>query len=288
MISIKIKESDFTISIGTEAILKTIISHSQNRIKKNVFLINVLTLIRNCMIMESKDNPLSDSKIIDNVRKEMTMVAEYISHYDPSSAESKYLIFYIHKDLFPMIPAERLRGNESLVRLRKLSDMLIKSSPGMKPNELVKGGTNDNLSIFEIITVHQFPHVVLESLIKRRLDVKTGYRLFMVSNIPFDYFLFERFMELSVIDSMTGNIWDKNHLSKKVFGVDDLPFNRFTYGVFGDKVILKTSLRNQKKILEEIRSTKKLSLMTSFELETAITKILKAHGESIKFTVKIP
>ena len=98
-----------------------------------------------------------------------------------------------------------------------------------------------------------WPHIELlkdlhETKINNQPITDLQYRkVLLISHIPLDFDLYTRFAEFTLLESYTGSLKSVKQFGKKVFNNENIPFNKYTHLLFGDKWYLKSPLSRKDK-----------------------------------------
>ena len=98
-----------------------------------------------------------------------------------------------------------------------------------------------------------WPHIELlkdlnETKINGQPITDLKYRkVLLISHIPLDFDLYTRFAEFTLLESYTGSLKSVKQFGKKVFNDENIPFNKYTHLLFGDKWYLKSLLSRKEK-----------------------------------------
>jgi len=252
------------VSYGTLGVLNTIVkqSYESKVTKKNIFLVNVGTVVRNCI-----DKTISDKAIIEKVNFDLTHIRACLAKYDDKTPDSA--VFYYHQNLMQAIP-EIQRRKETDVRKRVSSIVRsIAVSEGLKPNRLKKITDQDTTSIYGLDVTNGFAYQQFRKLLSSGTRLGNPNRVWMFTHCPIDYFLSDSIPLLEIVESHTGRVFGSKGFAKKVFKKDKegkIPFNRITYKLFGDKEFVKPLVRNVPKALATLKG---VNLRTKTEGEIA-------------------
>lgn len=225
------------VSYGVAPILNTFTTLSAKTIrpKWNLFLINVETLIRN----RDRDIQLSNKELAESVLNDMQVLAQYISSFNRNNTsynhKRNYAIFF-YLPHYDGIPEQYLRksfpkGTEHRWEVRdEMEEMLQKQT--------VQNAI-DNTRIY-YVTVgskknHTWPHKDLLKDIMTNEENSQYSSVLMISHVPVDFHLYKYFKEFTILESYTGAMKQKKDLGKKVFHDNNIPFNKYTHLLLGDK-----------------------------------------------------
>lgn len=225
------------VSHGVAPILNTFTTLSSKTVrpKWNLYLINVETLIRN----RDRDIQLSIKELAESVMNDMQVLAQYISSFNRHNTsynhKQNYAIFF-YTPHYEGIPEKYLRkslpkGTDRRWKIRdEIEDILKRQS--------VQNAI-DNTRIY-YVTVgsekhHTWPHKDLLKDIMANEENPQYSSVLMISHVPLDFHLYKYFKEFTLLESYTGATKQKKDLGKKVFKDNNIPFNKYTHLLLGDK-----------------------------------------------------
>lgn len=260
-----ISDLETVMSYGSLGVVDCIVRRINDNpnIKKNVILINGLTIIRNCF---NDHKEYSANKLMEAVALDFDKLKHAIEMY--AGNQKMIVVVYFHPNIYKLIPEQY---QKSLTDFRKMVyhvATLITNSDHLQPNIPKKMLDSDNITFYAVRVTGSFAYRVLSRLLHSLKGLAP--KIWMVSHQPVDFFLIEEFPHLEVILSHTGKILQRKDLSKKVFGDETIPFNRITYKLFGDKDLIKAVIRNRPKALDQLKGVN-LKLRTEREI-TMIAK----------------
>jgi hypothetical protein len=248
------------VSYGTLGILEqfAIQSNTPDNLKKNCLLVNGNTIIRNCH--EPGANNQSTFKPIGF---DFEQLRTYFEMY--AGNNQSVVLFYFHPTFNSMIP-EHARKKETAKRT-ELTRMfeLVAHEEHLRPNYIDKIGAVDNVDYYGLVSSGIFSYRTIINRFLANFPLKVTPKIWLISHCPIDYFLFERYPDIEIISSHTGKILTKQDLSNKVFKDPNIPFNRITYKLFGDKDFIKAVCRNKPKAMEQLKGVN-LKLKTEKEI----------------------
>ena len=225
------------------------LAHTKDRIPWTLYLVNVETLIR-----DRKDKIMIDSKMVDDVITDMTVMSQYIDSYNsmviPKNSNVRALIcFYMNH--YECLPPEHMRdklpkGTEDRWRIRNLVENKLK--------EGTFSTTYEDTDILFFISKDKvgYPHKELASDLLKQFSGIQYRKTLMISHVPLDFHLYRIFNEFTILESYTGALKTQKALGKKVFQDESIPFNKYTHLLLGDKWYLKQLVDNKtKKLIKE-------------------------------------
>lgn len=257
------------ISYGTLGLLQCLVKRANDpasSTSRDIILVNGGTIIRNCY-----DNDSSDKVLIEKVNQDFKMLYSTIDSY---TSHQSIILTYFHPDINKLIP-EALRRKETPLRLG-ISNLIDKMSRDEQliPNKLVCFSKGDHMSLYGLRVSQNFAYRLVGSMLHNLMlklqqnPLNKITRISMVTHCPIDYFLMENF-PVKIILSHTGKILKKRDISFKVFKDENIPFNRTTYKLFGDKDFIKGSLKNRPKFIKMLKQNN-INLKLKTEREIAL------------------
>ena len=231
------------ISYGCLGQLNTIVQHSNDppHTKCNVLLVNISSMIRN----NFEDN-VRDHIIAELVRKDLIQLR---NHYNAYATEKSHLIFYFAPNIRKQIPEfAQKKLTPKRAGIDRLTKMLA-DGEGLKSNHLMDMGGGTNVTYYGIRIDSGLPYAALSKLINSSLPIQSA-KVWLISHCPLDYFLFESFPQMKLLESHTGRLIGKRELAEKTFKDGSLPFNRTMLKLMGDKDYVHATLRNKPKAME--------------------------------------
>jgi len=233
------------VSYGTLGILHSLAMRMNDNIntKKNYLLINGGTIVRNCYSSNK-----SDKEILEAIALDFSQLRHYFETY---VSEPGYMLVYFQPGIAKLIP-EDFRRSETKPRLEvERLTRIVAASESLKPNVVTKFGENENVTHYGLFVSGIFAY---RAISREMLSAKLPRvpKMWMVSHCPIDYFLLDNYPNSEIKLSHTGKILQKKDISEKVFKDDEIPFNRTTYKLFGDKEFIRGACRNRPKALEKL------------------------------------
>jgi len=274
----RIQNLENVVSYGTLGILNTLVKTASDPdgIKRNVFLINMATVVRNCYDKSSNRN-----HILNNVSVDIQHLKQYINQYNPN--QHVIIIIYYHPSLRKAIPDDaRKADTPSRLSQDELLDYIARTEhfSGNRLGEIQpKSGNADEYCLY---VSSGYAYRQLYNILRTGLPLRSMQRVWMLTHSPVDFFIAEKMPAIEVLESHTGRTFDRNGFSKKVFKDPSIPFNRVTLKLFGDKDLIKAQIRKTKKTREILA---KVNLRTKTEkeiLSIAKTK-LGVNPKSLKW-----
>ena len=236
--------------IGVSSMLNKIQYLAMQRIRPvwDLFLVNIETIVR--------DQAKSDNveELVNQVIVDCQTLVQYFEAYCTNSAVMCYKVtplicFYFghYKNIPQAYLKEKLpKGTEERIMIAQ--QVMEK----LRTNVLQSNG----IPIFvyeEGLEKGTWPHIELlkdlhETKINNQPITDLQYRkVLLISHIPLDFDLYTRFAEFTLLESYTGNLKSVRQFGKKVFNNENIPFNKYTHLLFGDKWYLKSPLSRKDK-----------------------------------------
>lgn len=257
------------IAHGLAPVLNTIsnLIKSRRAPKWSLFLVNFETLIRNRMSERDTATPvvdgaLSDARIFANYLIALSEVCQKVI--------KPIIAFYIPN--YKNIPNRYLRlilpahTEERWEYLAQLKDRLVQEWD-------IK---DDNVNVLLVEQdVNKKPW--LPKALVQDIDSAGGHAVryrdtLMFSHMPVDYHLMRRVPHWNLIESYTGNIKKPSEISMKMFGIPNMPFNKYTHVLFGDKYLLRAAAAPKiRKEMKERAAREHWELLT----DPAVLKIIQ-------------
>jgi hypothetical protein len=249
------------VSYGTLGILETLVHHfnDQPHLNRKILLVNGDTIIRNCY---HKDLPVNT--IYDKISFDFEKLIYYYRQY----VNEGIVIIYFHPGIYGFIPQHL---QKKLTPLRENLTTLSNGVISLNSVEFNKVRTlsDESVKVVALAVKGKFSY---KSLLEQFRSLFLSNKIWMISHCPIDYFLFQSF-DIELINSHTGIIITKKDLGKKVFGESNVPFNKTSLMLFGDKEFIRPLCRNKPKALLELKSNN-IHLRTERELaQLAVTKL---------------
>lgn len=232
------------VSYGIAPILGAISDISRKHIRKvwELYIINIETLIR-----DRRDNASTPEQTARNVITDCTVLSQYIATYNnlirsPTTKFNPVICFYIPqyenmdrkylRDKFPKGTEERwavrdrvseIIANEGFIESFEGTDIIFSVEDGKK----------------------EWCHKsLLKSLASKYNNIPFRPTL-LVSHVCSDFHLYRVFKDFTLLESYTGAFKYPYDFGKKVFGDENVPFNKYTHLLLGDKWYIKLQLDNK-------------------------------------------
>jgi hypothetical protein len=252
------------INLGTSKVLDTLI---QCNFKYNIFLVNLWTIVRNCI--DKQENNDIFNKVFQNCES-LIQYFTYIEPNDDNLYHDTYILFYI-PDTYFIQPGFKQLPTSVLYKTFQYAEELYNILENtFKADQF----SNRTLYIeywkfawthttYKNIAVRLYEKLVSVRDIIGSLDDPYNYiKILMLSNISLDWLLaFEsKFADINFIESFTGKINHIQDLSKKLIHPKFkkkfpeihkyIPFTDITHTLFGDHVIVTglLSLKQQEQL----------------------------------------
>lgn len=259
-----------TASYGTSPILNTLKELSAKgrfRPQWNLFLINVDTLIRN-----NYQKSLGIAAIEAGVKRDVEQLVLYINAYvsaDRSSVSSKPVVcLYLphYEDIPATYRKPNLPGNYDLHI--KLRNRLVKVLPKRSWDS-----QHIQIDVVYIDAPGPWPHnTVISDLSKKYPDIYHRDTA-IITHAYLDYHIAKAIPEITLLESFTGKTKVYKEFIKKVILHDEVPFNKYTHLLFGDKLFLKSQLqRGVKATVLRTAKSEKWILLSDINIAESIIR----------------
>lgn len=221
------------ISYGSLGVLDTLAqqSNESSTTKRNVMLLNIATVVRNII-----NQKIDEKHFLQAVDFEISQYRQFFNNYAP---EKSHCVFYYQSDVYDCIPEHARRTMTATRELMLKYALKVVQNEGLRMNICSNLGKQDNVNYWGIWMTKKFAFHHLRDLMR---DISFVPKIWMVSHCPIDYFLSD-VLPVSIIDSHTGKVTEKKDLGMKVFKDPDIPFNRTTLKLFGDKEFIAPLVR---------------------------------------------
>lgn len=260
------------VSYGISPILSTLsdLSTRPGRQTWNLYLINVETLIR-----DRKERDASLKAMAQGVITDCTVLAQYISAYNRYTAANDkgpnpVVCFYLsHYEDIPRIYLRNKlpKGTEERWRVRNIIEGILKTDGFPERFE----DTDIRFAVPEYRDGRRWPHRELLTDLSHTFDGIRYRKTLMVSHVPLDFHLYRVFSEFSILESYTGAIKQVKQFGKKVFGDNDIPFNKYTHLLLGDRWYLEPQIKGTaRRKLKEIAQKEHWALLPEKAVAEAI------------------
>lgn len=235
------------VSYGVAAILNSIadLAYSQKKNYWTLYLVNVETLIR-----DRKNNEQDVDKIARNVIIDCTVLAQYLAAYVKSMSTPRMKVeatvcFYMNK--YENIPTTYIKdklpkGTEIRWKIRdRVYEIITK--------EGYISNYDDVTVTFSLsgLKKNTWPHRDFVKDLIRGISGVQFKKTLMISHVPLDFHLYKVFNDFTILESYTGKFKTHKDFGSKVFGDSNIPFNKYTHLLLGDKWYLKSLLDNKTK-----------------------------------------
>ncbi len=264
---------DYRYSIGNTPMVDTLLKIFEHpKCKVDTVTFNISTLLRN-----TYDPDLRMEEWVTATYSEIRdIVSELKQVMEASVTNPKILLYYV--DYSGLIP-DALKRPLNVSRLK-----MEKGMKGLVPL-LNKAGYGKPGESSDTINLKYGPKRAnpadLSRMIKR-FDNKRNTCL--ISHIPLDYHIHRYIKNLKLVYSYTGQVVTPDKFGIKIFGNEEVPFNRHTHAVLGDKVTFRSTLKPKlKRELLNIATKDKWRLQP----ESGILRSMKNHQYIPPFTICI-
>jgi len=245
--------------MGTYKILEMLSGMSNKRVPTwDVMLVNVLTLIRNNLGKNTRDDEVA-KWTYDDIDNIVSAYANHNANQSKPADHPHFVVYFPNYEALPML--HRRKPNATTVRLYKIMEEIIKKHHP----RTIKGPQKDqSVSGVECYVTHAgdkytYPHQVLSTFImktlqQQRLSISRLFgvvdcRVGMISHCPIDLHMSRYLKKFSLIESFTGEVKSLDSFGTKIFKKDFLPFNSVTHLLFGDSVQIEPMAKNKTKAL---------------------------------------
>ena len=237
----------------------------------NIIAINIQTIIRSLLVIEQ--NQIDITKLINLLRQVIDAAIQYImkTHMRRKINNINYVII-LYNINYGNIPQEFRRKNKSIENIINITNLILSSEYNRQQlqsfidesNSYIEQFLNNSLNVaFNVqlisnlntyVKTYNFATLYNEIIHKRR----TNKYVLMISHIPLDYHIPS--IELIIIDTFTGNYWNRGSLGIKIFKSEFIIFNKVTHLLFGDKHFIKPLLnkKEKKELMNAILHTRKV------------------------------
>lgn len=252
----KQQEILYDCSLGMNKILESIsvsaLFKGDRRQTFDVFIINAMTLVRNCY-----DKKLNINNIFLNIKKDLDVLMRYIQLYfieQKNGIEKPYVIVYLPiynlpKNYLRQLSPDKLAiSNIALQFFKKMC-----TNPPQISNMIDDCG----LAYSILVGKNNLPHRELGQIITNKLDKGVmrilHRRYLLISHVYLDFHL-QNILgnKLYILESYTGKIKTVQDLGEKIFKDPYVPFNQYTHLLLGDNTLIKPMVyrSEKKKVLE--------------------------------------
>lgn len=223
-------------SYGLMPILNALSNLSRTNSYKfwDLYLINIETLIR-----DRKNNTSDITVIAKNVINDCNVLVKYINEYirlfNRDITNKVIICFYANKyeNINYLYLKEKFpKGTEDRWKIRdKVIELFNDYGPKTEENMDVVFSIQDKKN--------SWPHKELVKDLVHNFSGIPFKKVLMISHVPLDFQLYRTFTDFTILESYTGVFKTAKQFGKKVFGNENLPFNKYTHLLFGDKWYIK-------------------------------------------------
>lgn len=225
------------VSVGTNSLLHAITTLD---VKMHVVLINLLTIARNASGVVEKDTFGYDNKLQQKTLLDLEKILLYLDRYC-SHLEIERLPVLVYLNDTPIHPDYVRNVSESKAKQLRYIHSATR-------NILKAKLSSDRLMITKSIIPGAFNRAVVPWLSKSVRNYPKISAL-LISHQPVHYHLLNNVMDLKIIKSYTGEIVSGSTDIGKYVLKAELPFNKYTHLLFGDKETIKPLLKGNQKQL---------------------------------------
>lgn len=261
-------------SLGIQVILDALRDWSQSSSSNLIWdttLINVSTLVRNCI-----DKEVSDNAVANLVLKDISSFAASLKEYYISKSnkpDTPYIVCYIPD--YSALPLAHSRQSSAVtIRVNQVLNLLKKEMSKEMELETIYGIP---VCVTSIGSKHKFPHQQLHEVMiscnkilgKNMIRINTR-RYVMISHNPIDFHLHKAYPKrFYVLESYTGHMKEPDMFGVKVFKLPHIPFNQYTHLLFGDSVSVKPlAIRAVKKMFTDLAYKQRWSIKTPEQVKS--------------------
>lgn len=261
------------VSYGLAPILNKIVDimPTRDRYLWDVYLINMETMLRNVL----NDDRFTGDPVASTIN-ECRLLAQYWQGFMTGAKlpRKPVMVFYLpdYKNLptqyiRPKLPAGTVDRWEVMSKLKE--QWTTSWNISYDDLDVVQCEvTNTPTGWVPISVVHDVDEFLATSKLKHMT-------LVMTSHVAVDFHIYKYCKRFTLLESHTGGMRKPSDLGKKVFGHAEVPFNKYTHVVFGDKTLLRPQFgpKARKEVVERAKNETWLRLS-----ETAVLSALdKMH-----------
>lgn len=238
--SAAIQHLEGEVSYGTLGIINSFVKMSQYPARWDVFLINVGTIVRNCL---SKD--LSNEEVRDMTTTDIATMIEYIGIYLRSEKAS--VVVYTANQRLTVPLGHRRPTSKTRSRIEGITTAIADDN-GFPNGKLVRMPFDkaENLDVYSYSRPMRPTHRYLTEILKYHLS---STRVALLSSDAIDFLTVNAVKGVDIVSSHTGQVLTATDLGKKVFKTDKIPFHTASLKLFGDSNNVKPIIRNKPKAL---------------------------------------
>lgn len=258
------------ISYGSLGVVDRIVKQIDDpaHLRINVFLINGLTLVRNCLNVQG----IKDKEVLGQVKYDVDKIKEYVAQY---AKVPSYLIFYFPTNIYKTIPEHARRNlTDSRKRILYFTNEIVKAE-ALPANRLKELSVVDKMQCYGLLVGQMFSHRLLGRLIRGSGLITP--KAWMVSHCAMDYLLLDDFTYSRLIDSHTGKVHQPRNLGLKLWK-EEIPFNATTLKLFGDGDFIQPLVKQRPAALKKLGP---LKLKTEREIRQLAIDRLKIIPKQI-------
>lgn len=225
-------------SVGLNRILNMLAANANNpqRPLFDVYLINILTMARNCF-----DKHMSDKEWHIKINHDLEILKNYLTSYCGETAKNSAVVFYLPTYT---LPEEFMRP---LTGVRAELDIFAKRMKSMLPRQMTLISDGPLQMYVSVLGNSPFPHQQLARTVAKVSRAGRSAKVMLVSHIPLDFHLHRFIPQTYLLESYKAEFVNPKEFGYKVFKVSDVPFNQYTHLAFGDDVLIKPILQRKAK-----------------------------------------
>lgn len=207
---------------------------SSGNTDRDTVLVNIRTLMRN----RNRSGVQADT-LVQEAQGDMQRIAQSLaSMMNTGDASFLVLLFYTadYRRVIPEkfrrgIPPSRAAYDTACSRVLDQITTRTEDVQGLPVHTLV------------LNPVHKI-HRELSSMVSQ---LQTARRIIMLSHVKCDYHIGERYTDMQLVDSFTGNVHTPDRFNRKVYKTDVIPFCPAVHAVLGDDELIKPSYTGEAK-----------------------------------------
>ena len=251
----RVTQYENEVSYGTLGIMNSLVLMVNDPIRFDLFVINVQTIVRNCLSV-SKD----DRKVVDQVNKDFENLLAAIDAYAGSTPTNVMVYMSNSRTMVP----EKYRRTATNTRSR-IESVLDKISGGYGYTtgvvDKIERPEYQALNIIATANTMRQPYRYVPEILSNVQYTKG----LLLSHCPIDFIMLSLHKRIKLMESHTGRIIDTADIGKKIFK-EEIPFYQTTLRLFGDKDNITPLIRNKPKALKQINN-KKLHQLSEQEIK---------------------
>lgn len=262
------------VSFGIAPILSTLgdVARWSHKPNWTTYLFNVETIIR-----DRKEKDTTQMQIARGVLTDCTVLAQYVAAYCRHTLPAKMKVrpvvcFYLPH--YETIPQQYLReklpkGTEERWEIRQIVENILQDE-GF-PTRFEE--TDVKFDIPEYKKGGRWPHKELMNELASDYGGMRYNQTLLISHVPLDFHLYRAVKDLTLVESFTGALKTSRDFGKKVFNEEEIPFNKYTHLLLGDKWYLRSQVRAaEKRKIKEVAKKERWHLLPEKAIAESIVK----------------